>query len=79
VIFFRKFVAFVSLAAVLLAALTPASSITLFWAIVLPFLLFFGLLPAVLAECRPEEYAAPDFLCFPDISSRAPPAAAPVN
>ena len=72
---FRKLVAFVSLAAILLAALAPASRVTLFLALVVPFLLFFELLAAVPAKCRPEDAAAPNFLCFREISSRAPPAA----
>jgi hypothetical protein len=68
------------LTAVLLAALTPASSATLLWAaIVVPFLLLFGIAGVELAENWPEESAAPDFLCFRDIPSRAPPAAASLN
>jgi hypothetical protein len=76
---FRKLVAVVSLAAVVLAALSPASSITLFWALVIPFLLFFGLPAVAPAECRRESRATPDFLRFQDIPSRAPPAAASLN
>jgi hypothetical protein len=73
---FRKLVAFLSLAAVFVAALTPASS-TLFWAaIVVPLLLFFGIVAVASAERQAEDSAAADFLCFRDIPSRAPPTAA---
>jgi len=74
----RKLIAFISLATVLLVTLTPASA-TLFWAIVVPLLLFTGLLVATPAACRHEQSALPNLLCVRDISSRAPPAAAPLN
>ena len=75
----RRLIAFVSLMAILLAALSPASSTTLFWAIVVPLLLFFAILPVKQVECRSEESAVTDFLCFQEIPSRAPPATAPLN
>lgn len=75
----RKLIALVSLTAILLAALVPASSATMIWAIVVPFLLFFALLAVAPAERRPDESMAPDFLCFRDIASRAPPAATPLG
>jgi hypothetical protein len=71
----RKLFALACLVAVLLAALTPVSA-ALFWAILVPLLLFVGTAIMVWAEPRPEESGIPTHASFLAITSRAPPSAA---
>jgi uncharacterized membrane protein len=71
----RKFLAFLCLAAFVLAALTPVSA-GLFWAILVPFLIFFGAAIVIWAEPQPEENRIPPLGSFSAIASRAPPRAA---
>jgi hypothetical protein len=73
VILARKLVSFLCLAAVLFAALAPASP-GLLWAVVIPLLLLVGTV-AVVASVRPDEGTAPPSLPYLDIlTARAPPA-----
>jgi hypothetical protein len=72
--FLRKLIAVLCAIAVLWVALTPASSAQL-WVILLPFLLFVGILAITTLERRPEESAPPQLGCVAVLSSRAPPLA----
>jgi hypothetical protein len=69
----RKIVAFVCLAAVVLAAIAPSAP-GLLWALVVPLLLF-ALLEAVSAERELETAAVPICHFVSRLSSRAPPIA----
>jgi hypothetical protein len=71
----RKFLTFLCLAAFLLAALTPASA-GLFWAILVPLLIFFGAALVIWAKPQPEDGRLPPLGSFSAIASRAPPCAA---
>ena len=68
----RKLVALFCLATLLLAALTPASSVLLF-AIVVPLLLIVGLVAVMPLERQEEGRKAPIFFHLAAIPSRAPP------
>ena len=74
----RKFFTFVCLAAVIIAALTPASA-SLFWAILVPLLGFFGVAIIVWAQPQPEDGGVPIHATFSSIPSRAPPRAASLS
>jgi len=69
----RRIVAFVCLAAVVLAAIAPSAP-GLLWALVVPLLLF-ALLEAVPAECEVESVVIPTSRFVSLLSSRAPPVA----
>ena len=71
----RKFLASVCIAAVVLAALNPVST-GLFWAILVPLLLFFSTAIVVWADPKPEEGGVPTLDPFSAVASRAPPRAA---
>jgi hypothetical protein len=71
----RKFLTFLCLAAVVLAALTPVSA-GLFWAILVPLLLFFDAAIVLWAEPQPEDSGIPTLVSLYAIASRAPPRAA---
>jgi hypothetical protein len=71
----RKFLTFVCLAAVMLAALTPVSAV-LFWAILVPLLLFVGIATVIWAEPQPKDSGVQTLAFFSAIPSRAPPRAA---
>ena len=71
----RKFLTFACLAAVVLAAVTPVSA-GLFWAILVPVLLFFDAASIVWAGPQPEDSGTPTFASFCVIASRAPPLSA---
>jgi fatty acid desaturase len=68
----RKLVAVLALAALLWTAFFPLST-SLVWAVVVPFLLFFGLVSAPTFEPRREEVAIPAQRQFSPIALRAPP------
>jgi hypothetical protein len=68
----RKLIAFLCLAAVLWAAFTPAS-VSLLWALLVPFFSLAWVLAVSLPERRPEHIALPQFSDISTIVSRAPP------
>jgi len=68
----RRIVAFFSVVAVLLAALSPASP-GLLWAIVVPLLLLAGAVATVSAQRQPDDDRAPTFFWQSVSGSRAPP------
>lgn len=71
----RKFLTFVCLVAVVLAAVTPVPA-GLFWAILVPLLLFFDAAIVLWAEPQPEDGGIPTLVFSSAIASRAPPRAA---
>jgi hypothetical protein len=73
-IFLRKLIAFLVVLFVLWTALTPASGVQL-WAILVPFLLFAGILVSAPVAHRPEKLTLPSFDCLVTLTSRAPPLA----
>lgn len=68
----RRLIAFLCLVAVLLAAITPATS-GLFLAILVPLLLFVAAVVIVPIGREPESGDAPAFLFLSIVTSRAPP------
>ena len=70
----RKLIAFLCLAAVVLAAMTPVSA-GLFYAVVVPLFFVVGIVVTVWAERQSEVSTIPTLLCLPVIASRAPPVA----
>lgn len=68
---FRKLIAFICLSAIVLAAIAPSGP-GLFWAIVVPLLLF-GLLEAVPVSREPENADCPAVFFLSLLATRAPP------
>ena len=68
----RKLVAILALVALLWAAFFPLST-GLVWAVVVPFLFFFGLVAAPTIERQGEAVVVPALLRLSPIALRAPP------
>jgi hypothetical protein len=74
----RKLIAFICFAAVLLAAMTPASA-GLFPAVLLPFLYIVGLVTIAWAKRQSEENQIPASSCLRVTASRARPIGDPLT
>lgn len=68
----RRLVVILSLAAFVLAALSPASP-GFVWAVIVPILLFAGFVAVAAFDRNREESAVPALPCLSVIASRAPP------
>ena len=78
VTFLRKTVALICFAALLGAALSSASC-GLFWAILVPFFILFGILVAVSAEVQAQEAGVQKTTFSAAIPARAPPLTDPLT